>query len=92
MHTWIDEQPKVDQWRANFDKHPSRDAWLKMWGDRDFAIFMMLVDRRLLRSIGLGVNDLADFNSRDCFDAGMSPVEAAQEALANDDTFCHLVF
>jgi hypothetical protein len=56
-------------------------------GDAEFALWMALVDHNLARKVGLGLFDLADWPMRDAFDDGMSPSEAAQEALRSDDTF-----
>lgn len=56
-------------------------------GDARFALWLALVDRRVGRMVGLSLFDLADVTLRDWFDDGMSPREAAEEALANDDTF-----
>lgn len=56
-------------------------------GDAEFALWLSLIDFRLQRSVGVGLFDLADWPMRDAFDDGMSPREALQEALRNDDTF-----
>ena len=55
-------------------------------GDLAFAVWLALVDKRLHR-LGIGYSDLADFNSYDLFEAGVSPREGAAECLANDDGF-----
>jgi len=55
-------------------------------GDLGFALWLALVDKRLSR-LGVSHSDLADFNSRDCYEAGDSPKEGAQECLEGDDTY-----
>jgi hypothetical protein len=49
--------------------------------DERFGAWMYLVDRRLVRRIGFTSSDLEDWTYRDAFDGGMSPAEAAEEAL-----------
>ena len=56
-------------------------------GDLLFGLWMKLVDKHVSRKIGLGVLDLADTTFRDFYDDGIRPAEAAELALANDDTF-----
>lgn len=45
------------------------------------------VDANLESRIGLGHADLADFNSTDAWDDGMTPEEGADECLASDDLY-----
>lgn len=52
---------------------------------RKFLAWMASVDSYLLRKSGLTHLDLADINYRDLFDDGVSPREAADEALAEND-------
>ena len=49
-----------------------------------FTLFMRRVDRILLFTVGLTHEDLADYDYRDYFDAGMSPRDAAREVLAEE--------
>ena len=51
-----------------------------------FEKWFILVDLEVQRRTGgVSVHDLADFCSRDLFEDGVSPEEAADEALAGDD-------
>lgn len=45
------------------------------------------VDANLESRIGLGHEDVADFNSYDAWDDGMTPAEGADECLSRDDTY-----
>lgn len=50
-------------------------------GDRGFALWLLMVDR----AIGfLSHRDLADWHWRDAYDDGVSPREAAEEAVHAD--------
>lgn len=53
-------------------------------GDDVFGIWLILVNRAL-RPVSVGHRDLADWGWRDAFDGGMSPGDAAREALAADE-------
>jgi hypothetical protein len=55
--------------------------------DPRFALWLKLVDRRMGRAIGLTHRDIGDWTWRDAFDDGVSPREAAFDALQADDTF-----
>ena len=59
-------------------------------GDLGFAVWLALVDHHL-GALGITHNDLADFSSRDLYEAGTSPKEGAQAALENDDCYSMLV-
>jgi len=50
-------------------------------GDKRFAYWMYLVDRRLSRACGLTSADLEDHLWRDAYDTGMSPRDALADAL-----------
>lgn len=52
-----------------------------------YSDWMRRVNRVLIHRVGLTADDLEDFPSRDCYEAGMSPAEAAQECLENSDTY-----
>jgi hypothetical protein len=54
-------------------------------GDAGFAVWLFLVDRRIGRAFGIGLFDLADWGARSAFDAGVTPRDAARDALENDD-------
>lgn len=53
-----------------------------------FSQWLTKVDANLDSRIGLGHEDLADFNSYDAWSDEMTPREGADECLANDDTYC----
>lgn len=60
-------------------------------GDARFAVWLALVDKRVARKVGISLFDLGDCTLRDWFEDGLSPSEAAGEALASDDTYAFLV-
>ncbi len=45
------------------------------------------VDAILMKRIGLGHSDLADFASWDTWDSGAEPSEGAEACLSGDDTY-----
>lgn len=49
-----------------------------------YATWLRSVDAELERVVGLSHRDLADRNYRDEFEAGVSPREAALEAIADE--------
>lgn len=49
--------------------------------------WMKQVDRCVYDLVGISVHDLGDFMSRDMYEDGCPPDEAAEEALARDDYF-----
>jgi len=55
--------------------------------DPGFAVWLMLVDRALMKSIRFTHRDLADWSWRDAYDNGTSPQDAANQAVAEDDLF-----
>lgn len=59
--------------------------------DARFALWLYLTDRRVARRVGVSLFDLADVTLRDWYEDGLSPAEAAEEALASDDTYGLLV-
>lgn len=56
-------------------------------GHKRFGLWLHLVDRQLRRKVGLTHRDLVDWTWRDAFEDGLTPREAALEALENDDLF-----
>ena len=62
------------------------DVLQEAHGDLGFALWLALVDKRL-SCLGVSHNDLADFCSRDLYEAGVGPREGAARCLANDDGF-----
>lgn len=59
-------------------------------GDREFGLWLFMVDRKMRRLVGIGHRDIADWHWHDAFDDGVSPSEAARDALGADDTFSEL--
>jgi hypothetical protein len=55
--------------------------------DPAFVVWLRLLERRVLSGFGVSCFDLADYCYRDAFEAGMTPREAALEALEGDDLF-----
>jgi hypothetical protein len=92
--TWLDTQDtgKVQEWQAAYRTLASLSHIREYdGGDERFGVWLALVNARLTRGVGVGLFDLADWNMRDAYEDGMSPREAALEALRNDDTFAGLV-
>ncbi len=52
-----------------------------------FEEWMKKIDKAMVNYAGITSSDIADSNYRDWYDAKMEPVEAAQQALLNDDSF-----
>jgi hypothetical protein len=52
-----------------------------------FHQWMGRVDKALCATVGVFSRDISDWSDRDAYDSGMTPQEAAAEALADDDTF-----
>lgn len=52
-----------------------------------YGQWMQRVDRAIASKVGLTSQDLEDFDSRSCYESGMSPAEAAQECLENSDLY-----
>lgn len=52
-----------------------------------FEVWLKKVDREIKRmTLGMvGMYDLADWTYHDAYDSGMTPKEAAEEAVQNDD-------
>lgn len=59
--------------------------------DAMFVNWMAQVDRGVYALAQVSVHDLGDCALRDMYDDGMSPLEAAHEALACDDLFADLM-
>jgi hypothetical protein len=91
--TWLDRQDAatVDEARQVFRSSPQYTRFMEYAGDDEsFALWLRLADRRVGRLVGLGVFGIGDWSWRDAYDAGMSPLDAARDALAEDDTFGEL--
>jgi hypothetical protein len=56
--------------------------------DTQFNAWLDMVDAALVRLVGIGWEDLPDQSWADWFDAGMSPSEAAREALESEGLSC----
>lgn len=54
-------------------------------GNVRLALYLKLVDRTLVRLVGVMHRDLADFSWADAFESGTRPRDAAMEALEADD-------
>jgi len=48
-----------------------------------FSEWMRCVDADMERIVGLTSDCIADYEYRDCFDDGLDPIQAVQEALEN---------
>lgn len=92
MSTWIDTKPEHEV-RTAIDALVEKGMWTQYIdyanGDERFALWLRLVDRRVQRMTKGVVTmfDLADWNSRDTFDAGCSPAEGVDAIADYDDMF-----
>ncbi len=48
-----------------------------------FEAWKAKVDKAIERKTGLSADDIEDYGYRDAFESGMTPAEAASEAIAN---------
>ena len=55
-----------------------------------YAEWMEAVDRILVRTIGLDQQSLADWLSRDAYDAGTEVIDAARECLLEQDVLSEI--
>jgi hypothetical protein len=87
--SWLDDQPaeKVEAALQSLREQAPGYIANEGTGDERFALWLRLVDKRMARVTGLGHRDIGDWHWRDAFEDGVSPSEAAREALAADDTF-----
>ena len=58
--------------------HPVEDL---ASGDESFGLWLHIVDRRMLRTVGLTHTDLPDQPWRDEYDAGTDPVDYADHVM-----------
>jgi hypothetical protein len=86
--TWLDEQP-ADKVAKGLDIYQRLGRPMASYaGDDDrFGWWLKLTDLAVQKRIGLGLFDLADWTLRDLYDDGASPLTAALETIAHDDTF-----
>lgn len=95
--TWIDdrEAQEPEKIRAALANYRERRGTLRVGaydnGDDRFGLWLALVDARIVRRVGLGLFDLADWNMHDAYTDGASPKDAAQQALESDDTYASFV-
>jgi len=96
-HTWIDEQEvanpeKLAAALRGYRLHKAKLRAAEYAGDDDrFGYWLLLVDRRLGRIIGLSIFDMEDHTWRDDYEAGMSPKDALEEFARNCDDLPELV-
>ena len=68
--------------------HPMAERSVEYAGGDDyFAAWLLFLDARFLRSIGLSLFDLADTTLRDFYDDGITPAEAYGLVKEGDDLF-----
>jgi hypothetical protein len=98
--TWIDEREaqEPEKIRAALADYARRRETPQLsrvaqydGGDERFGLWLALVDARIVRRVGIGLFDLADWNMRDAYESGSSPRDAAQEALESDDLYASFV-
>lgn len=93
--TWLDAQPaeKVDASLADL-RATGGERWAQrvadVDGDERFALWLLLVDQRMQRAVGVTHRDIGDWTWRDAYDGGYSPREAMREGLEADDTYSAL--
>lgn len=95
--TWIDDREAQDpeKVRRTLAEYESKREQIRVAqydnGDPRFGLWLYLVDRHVVRRIGLGLFDLADWPMHDAYEAGTSPSDAAQQALESDDLYASFV-
>jgi hypothetical protein len=52
-----------------------------------FDDWLRYVDMHMVRAVGLNHRDIADWTWYDAYEAGVSPVDAAREAIEADGLF-----
>jgi hypothetical protein len=63
--------------------------WIKYaGGDAYFALWMALVDHRVMRRVGLSVLDLSDQPFTDWYEDGITPAQAAELTVHGNAEFC----
>ena len=82
MNTWVDTLPadKVAAWikkngEAMKERHHTDDP--------EFALWLHYLDRAVMRLVMVSYQDLEDWNFADAYEAGMSPVDAAEQLLVD---------
>jgi hypothetical protein len=89
--TWLDEkdQTQVEEMLARFRAPEFDQGYVEdcAGGDERFALWLRLVDKRMIGSVGVSHRDIADWTWRDAYDGGQSPSSAALDALSEDDTY-----
>lgn len=83
--TWVDERSpaEVTATLSKLGALPADSGLGRTWadhlaytgGDERFALFMVYVDRRVRRTLGVSVYDMADWEFRGAYDSGLSPRE-----------------
>lgn len=86
MTTWIDTQDslKVATAIASLcaDKRILADnVSVNPDTDGEFALWMVLADKRFTKRFGMGILDMPDFRWHDAFENGGSPIEGLREAI-----------
>jgi hypothetical protein len=56
-------------------------------GDRGFTDWLLVADRRCVRSFGVSIFDQSDWMWRDAYDGDQSPADAVRDAVEADDRF-----
>jgi hypothetical protein len=93
--TWIDEQDSTKIENVMVEIRKLRDAnapaatecFKQSHGDDNFALWLYLTNMRAMRRLMISIFDLADCTWSDMFDSGLSPREALDEALSQDDLY-----
>lgn len=60
-------------------------------GDERFALWLLIADAGMSKTVGVGIFDLADYDWVSAYGSGDSPRQAVRDALGNDDTYSALV-
>lgn len=84
MNAWIatKDPAKVNAFADQIAAHePQRLE--EVDGDREFAVWLLGVDRKIRRYTGVEHRDLPDWGWRAAYDDDLSPADAAADAIAH---------
>lgn len=89
--SWLTENKSMDEITGALEQLRGTELYAQAvdyaGGDEWFGLWLWLVNRRVSRAAGVSLWDLGDCMLRDAYDAGVSPAQAARDALAGDELF-----
>lgn len=84
MNAWIaTKDPTKIAEVADRIAEQAPDRLTEVDGDREFAVWLLGVDRKIRRYTGVEHRDLPDWGWRAAYDDDLSPADAAADAIAH---------